>query len=145
MEACWDLAMLKGEDGLDEARNTRGCVKMTYVGFERSDFAIAGEGGGFAKRLGKSPHFDRIADDGSGSMRFDIRDVRGADAGKVESLGDDFGLAFNAGREIANFARAVVVDCRSEDNGADVIAVFERVFKTTQHYDAEAAAEDRPA
>ena len=66
-------------------------------------------------------------------------------AGKIERLGDDFGLALHAGREIAHFARAVVVDGGAENDGADTVAIGERIFKAAQDDDAEAARKDGAA
>ena len=66
-------------------------------------------------------------------------------AGEIQCLGNDLGLAFDAGREIAHLARAIIVDRRSENDGANMVAIFERIFKTPQHDDAEAASKDRAA
>ena len=57
----------------------------------------------------------------------------------------DLGLAFDAGRQIAHLARTIVIDGRSENHCADMVAIFERVFKAPQNDDAQAAAEDRAA
>ena len=112
--------MLKGEDSLHQAGDAGSRIEMAYVGFERSDSAVAAARSGLAKRLRKGADFDRIADDGPGSMGLDVGDVRGADASEIQSFGNDLGLAFNAGGQIADFARAIVVNCRSENDGADM-------------------------
>ena len=88
--------MLKREDSLDQTGDAGGCIEMAYVRFERPDSAVAAAGGRLAKGLRKGPDFDGIADDRPGSMGLDVGDVRGVDAGEIQSFGDDLGLAFDA-------------------------------------------------
>ena len=78
-------------------------------------------------------------------MCFNVRNVVCAHAGKIQRLGNDFRLAFDAGREVAHFARAIIIDGRSKDHGTDMVPVFERVFKPPQHDNSKPAAKDRPA
>src|ERR1035438_84974 len=137
--------MFESEDRFDEGGNASGCIEVSDIGLQRADSTVAREGGGFAEGLGESPDFDGIADKGAGSVGFDIGDVGGAGAGKVESFGNDFGLAFDTGRQIADFARAIVVDCGTENDCTDVVVVFECLLKSAQHDDAEAPAENRTA
>ena len=118
---------------------------MAYVGFERPDSAVAAAGCGLAKRLRKGPDFDGIADDRPGSMGLDVGDVRGADASEIQSFGNDLGLAFNARGQITDLARAIIVNCRSENDGADMVAIFECIFKASQYDNPQATSKDSSA
>ncbi len=95
--------------------------------------------------LRQSAHFNGIADARSGAVCFHIRDAGGRHAGVIQRFADYLGLALHAGREIAHLARAVVVDCGTENDSANVIVIGERIFKPAQDNDAEAACENRSA
>ena len=93
----------------------------------------------------KSPYLDGIADYRSRSVGLDVRNVRGADAGEIQCFGNDLRLAFNTRSKIAHFARAIIVDCGSEDDGADMIPVFDRIFKAAKYDNPQAASKNSAA
>jgi hypothetical protein len=76
---------------------------------------------------------------------FHIGNAGGRDASVVQRFANHFGLALHAGRKITNLARAIIVDCRSKNNSANVIVIGERIFKPAQDNDPEAACENRAA
>ena len=118
---------------------------MANVGLERADGAAAAAIRRFAEGLGESAHLNGIANACAGAVRLDIRDAVSRHAGIIQRLGNDLGLAFNAGREIADLARAVIVDRGSEDDGVNVIVLGKRIFKAAQDHDAQAARKNRAA
>ncbi len=85
-----------------------------------------------------------IADRRAGAVRLDVGDAVGGDAADGQRLGNRRRLAVDAGREVADLARAVVVHGRALDDRVDAIAVGRRVGEPPQHDDAGAAAEERP-
>ena len=145
MQAGGHLAVLEGEDSLHQTCDACGCIEMAYVGFERPDSAVAAAGCELTKRLRKGPDFDGIADDRPGSVGLDVGDVRGVDAGEIQSFGNDLGLAFNARGQITDLARAIIVNCRSENDGTDMVAIFECVFKASQYDNPQATSKDSSA
>ncbi len=136
--------MFESQRGFDEPGDACRGVQMAHVGFERADRRRAAPSG-IPKGLRQSAHFNGIAHPRAGAVRFNIRNAGGGDAGVIQRFANHLGLALHAGCEIADFARAVVVDCRTENDRANVIVVGERILKPAQDNDAEAARENRTA
>ena len=145
MQAGGHLAVLKGEDSLHQASDACSRIEMADVGFERSDSAVAAAGCGLAKGLREGSDFDRVANDRPGPMGLNEGDVRRADAGEIQGLGNDLGLAFNAGGQITHLARAIIVNCGSENYGANMVAIFECVFKASQYDNSQTTSKDSSA
>ncbi len=140
VERAGNLFAFEGERGFEQAGHAGGGVEMADVGLDRADLEV---GGALAVNLAKGAQLDRVADGGAGAVGLDVVDGGGIDAGCGERLGDHFGLAFDAGREEADFAAAVVIDGAALDDGVDGVAGLDGVFEAAQDHDAEAAAENR--
>ncbi len=80
---------------------------------------------------------DRVTDYCPCAVRFDIGDIVGTDAGNLQSLTDDLGLPFDAGRQVSHFARSIVVDCRPENQRVDMVAVCEGILDASQCHNSQ--------
>src|SRR5262249_62220909 len=75
----------------------------------------------------------------------DIRDGIGRTPGHGLGLDNDAGLAFDAGRRVAHFQRAVVIDGRALDHRVNRIAIGKGVRESLEDYYAQAVAIDQAA
>src|SRR4051812_43473252 len=98
MQAGWDLAMLKGEHGLDQAGDPGGLVQMPDVGLDGTERAEPGARGGGSEHLRKGRHLDRIAQGRARTVGLDIAEGGGIDAGHGQRFADHARLASNARR-----------------------------------------------
>src|ERR1700734_2543285 len=142
MQAGGNLAVLESEDSLHQTCDARRCIEMAYVCFERPDSAVGAAECKPTKRLRKSPDFDGIADDRPGSVGLDVGDIHGVDASEIKGFRNDLGLAFDAWGKITDLARAIIVNCRSENDCADIVAIFKRIFKAAQYDNPQATSKD---
>ena len=145
MQTGGQLRVLQREYGLHQSGHACRCVQVAYVGLQRSDSAVRTACSRLSECIRESTYFDRIADHSPGSMRFDVGDLLGANSGKIQCLDNHFSLAFNARSQIAHLASAIVIDRRSQNHGADIVAVSVRIFKPPQHHNAQAASKNRSA
>ena len=113
MQTGGQLRMLQREHGLHQPGHAGCRIQVAYVGLQRADSAVSAACSSLSKSIREGSHFDRIADHGPGSVRLNIRNLLGVNARKLQSLGNHLGLAFNARRQIAHFARAIIIDGRS--------------------------------
>ncbi len=76
-------------------------------------------------------------------MGLDVVDGFGREAGHRLRSGDDFGLALNARRGVANFVGTVIVDRETFDDGVRSVAFGQRVRQLLQNHNADAFTWDR--
>ena len=145
MQARRDLLVAQRERGLDQARHAGRGIEMADVSFhgaERAELPLVGRG---AKRLGQAGDLDRIAERRGGTMRFDVGDGVGCDAGAGLRERDDFRMPAHARRGEADFRGAVVVERLAFDDRVDLIAIGDRIREPLQDHDARAAGKDGAA
>src|ERR1700754_5221814 len=118
--------MLKRKYRLDQSNHTRCRVEMANVALHRSDRAELPRLGLCAKRLGQRRDLDWIAQRRRRAVRLDIGDRFGMNTRHPLCFSYDRSLSLDAGRGVANLQRAIVVDSRTFDHGADRIAICER-------------------
>ena len=107
MRLCRDDLVLEALQRLDQARETAHRLEMADIGLHGPDVAgrIAATGENFAQRR----QLGGIAEMRAGSMRLDITDHAGIDAGGSLRRPDDFDLPRAVGRDDAA-GLAVVID-----------------------------------
>ena len=103
-------------------------IEMPDVALHRADRAVLTRAAGAAERLRRArrSRWDRRAAWPCRAPRHS-RWLRGIDSRYRLRGRDDFGLPVDARRGVAHLLRAVVVDGRAEDHGADRIAIGERI------------------
>src|SRR4029079_3023709 len=109
--------------GLDQAGHAGRGVEVADVGLDRTDRAEAAPLGALAEGLRERRDLDRIAALGAGAVALDVADAVGLHAGDGQRLAHRRGLTLDARREVADLARAVVVDRRALDHRVDAVAV----------------------
>src|SRR5260370_40761781 len=67
------LPVLEREDGFYKPGHTGGRIQMTHIRFHRADRTEAPIEGGFSKCPSQRSNFDRVTDQSTGSMSFDVR------------------------------------------------------------------------
>ena len=117
---------------------------MADVRFRRDQPAELRVGCGGAERLGEGRDLDGVADGGAGAVRLDELDVTRREVGDGECLLDDVGVTVDARGQVADLARAVVVDRRRLDHGEDRIAVLDGVGHAAQRHDTGTTREHGP-
>ena len=103
---------------------------MANVRFDGADRAKTCVAGVAAVRLGKRGQFDRIPDMCRCAMCLYERNGRGVHAAHREGLRDCSGLALDAGRKVAGFHRAVIINSSGPDDGGDPVAIRQGVAQT---------------
>ena len=135
VEAGRDLAALDGQRRLDQAGHAGGGVEVADVGLHRSQGAEAAPLGQRPEGPGEAGHLDRVAQRSAGAVGLDVAhrlDLVAADAGGGQRVGDHPRLALLAGGGEPGLVGAVVVDRRAAEDGADGIAVGDRVGQALQ-------------
>ena len=135
--------MLDGQRGLDQAGHAGGGVEVADVALDGTHQAVADAVARGPKRLRQRGNLDRIADRRGRAVALDVGQRVGADVGHRQRLGHAGGLAVDAGCQVADLARTVVVDRAALDHGMDVITVAQCIGQATHHHHAGAAAEHR--
>ncbi len=131
---------MQRQRGFDQASDAGGRVKMTDVGFKRTDRTVIFGRRTGAKGPGQRFDFNGISQRRARAVGFDVTDGLGREASHGLRGGDDLGLAFNARRSVANFIGTVVVDGETLDDGVDRVPIRQRVFEPLQEDDADAIA-----
>src|SRR5580700_4575231 len=102
-----------------------------------------------SRRITEGPRersdFDGVTHHGSGAMCLNVRDVVRADPRKFQSLIDNLSLPFDAGRQVSHLASTIVINCGSENQCVDMVAVRKRIVNAPQYDDSQAASKYRPA
>ena len=108
---------------------------MADIGFDRTDGAIAGPLGPLAPGLAQRGDLDGIAQPGARAVRFHQPDAGGINARLRQRLADHLGLATARWRIKTRLVRAVVVERDALDQGIDIIAVGDGIFRPFQKHD----------
>ena len=145
MEQSRDLLVLQLQHGLDQAGHSGGHVEMPDMGLCRAQPAEPFSRRGLAERLSQRRHFDRVPHRGARPVRLHIADgIRSHPGGRLRQR-NHCRLTLNTRCRVAHARRAVIVDRRTQNHRADMIAVRDRLRQALQNHDAGAAAKDRPA
>src|SRR5258707_1082861 len=103
------LAMLQAQHSLDQPSDACRGIQVSDVRLERPDRARSCSLSILPEHLGESFDFDRIANLCAGSVRLDVRDIRGFNPSDAQRLGNGFGLSVHTRSQIAGFTRPVIV------------------------------------
>ena len=133
-------AVLERHDRLDQAGDPGRRIEMADVALDRTDGTLLRRAG-LTESLRQRGDLDRIPQNGTGAMRFDITDLVRLDAGHGQRGPDDAGLPLHAGGGEAHLVGTIAVDGSTADDGVDVIAIAQRILETPQHDDARPAAQ----
>jgi hypothetical protein len=144
VEAGRQLAVLQGEHGLDQPGDAGRHVQVADVALHRADGAEAPAVGVLAEGPGHRLDLDRIAQRRAGAVGLDVGDRRRIDPGDAQGLADHRRLPLDPRGREADLQAAVVVDRRPQDDGADRVAVGQRVLQPLQHDEPHPGAEDAP-
>ena len=129
--------VLEGQDDLDDACDSRGCLEVSDVRLRRSDQQrLVGCATGAEHRSG-GLGLDRVAERRPGAVCLQVSDVAGFEVGALERIGDD-PLLGNAIRHRQAARGAVLVDRAAANHGSNVVAVGNRVLETLDDDDAAA-------
>src|SRR5262245_32610456 len=96
---------------------------MTDIGFDRTDGTILCAFGLASERHGQRLDFQRVADNGSGRVAFDITDAVGAYPRRPQRIDHRPGLLTETRGGIAALACAIVVRRSALDYGIDMVAI----------------------
>ncbi len=143
VQAGRDLAVLQGEDGLDERGDPRRPVQVPEVGLDGADRAVAGLPRAQAERAGEGLDLDGVAERGRRAVRLHVPDLLRPHLRHRHGLGDRLGLADNARGRVARLLAAVVVHGGAPDDRVDHVAVRDRVGQPLQGHHADAVPEHR--
>ena len=136
------LAMPQLQQDLGQCGDAGCRFAVADVGFQRADGAMLpgrAVGGAAAgpERAGQARDFDRVAQRGSGAVRFDVAHVRGIDVGARKRGGHYFGLGDGIGHRVTVRA-ATGVQGAALDHGMDGVAVAQRLRQRLQHHRTDA-------
>jgi hypothetical protein len=135
------------QQDLDETHDRGARLEMSDVGLDGSDGAARLDAHrgivdlGRAVREREATHFDRVAEHGTGAVRFDVGDRARIDAGDAEGTPPGFRLRLRIGRGEADRA-AARAQPRALDDAVDPIAALERILQRAQNDHAHALAKD---
>ncbi len=134
MEVRRNLAVLQGQDDLQQAGDAGRRLEVSDVGLDRSDgqrrtLPLGSLG---IKHLGQSLHFDGVAQRRAGPVSLEVPDLVRPDAAVLQRLLDQGHLGRSVGGR-QPVAAAVVVDGRAAEEGQDPVAVGEGIVEAFQH------------
>ena len=118
---------------------------MPDIGFYRSQrtssrFQVAGP---VPEYLPQRLNLDWVAERRACPVRFNAANLFRLYSGNFERLFDDFFLPLNTGRGVAHFGVAVIINCRSFDDGVNVIAIGKGIVQPLQQHRSCATAWNR--
>src|SRR5215468_9979842 len=116
-----DLAVLKRQCSFYQTDNPGRSVEVADVRLHRADKAEALLVGRVPECMGEGLHLDRVTDVSSGAMAFNILQCVGRNSCQSLRLDDRFRLPRHTRRQVACFARTVIVDRRGLDHGTNGI------------------------
>ena len=124
--------MLQREHDLDQSGGTGGGLQVPDVGLGRShqQRPVRVAAGAVDRRSGLD--LDRVAQWGSGAVRFEVIDILAAQACPVQRGGDESLLGAAIGHRQAT-GGAVLVDRAAADHRKDVVAVALRIAESFEH------------
>ena len=93
-----DLLVAKRLDRLDQAGHAGGGIQVADIGLDGADGTVAGLRSVRREHSLQGGNFDRVAEVGGGAVRLDVADSVRLDPGHGLGLGDNGGLAVDAGR-----------------------------------------------
>src|SRR5215208_3990942 len=118
---------------------------MPDVGLQRAERAKAALFSRSAKSLRERGNLYWIAQVCSSPVSLDVRDGPWINAACGLRHRNDLRLSLYAGRGVADFQGAVVIDSRALDDGVDAVSIGERVGQPLKDDNADAVAADRPS
>ncbi len=132
------LAVLQDQDSLDQAGDARRGFQVADIGFDRAQPAVrvCRIRCAIEYRL-QGRDFDRIAQQRTSAMGFDIANVVGHQAGALQRRTHDLLLRLSIRRGQA-VARSVLVDGGAAYHAQDAVTVTLRVAQELQHDDTTA-------
>ena len=138
-----DAGVAHLQQHLGHAGDARGRFAVTDVRLGRADQAIAGvvalRRAAFMEGFGERGDFDRVAESGTGAVRFDITDMARIDAGLAQRAADHLRLRLRIGHRVT-VGLAAMVQRTTADHTIDMIAVALGLGQAFEHGDAHAFA-----
>ncbi len=141
MQRGHDLAVTQLQQHLGQSGDAGGSFGMTDIGFGRTDQAKAAVLRAFAEHSSERGDLDRIAELGTGAVRFDVADVPRVYAGFGQRLAHGAGLCLRIGYGVA-VGLAAVAQCAAADHAIDGITVASRFGQALEHHHTHAFARD---
>ena len=142
MQGRHQLAMPQLQQDFGQCSDAGRRFAVTDVGFQRTDGAVrpgravVGAAAG-TERARQARDFDRVAQRGSGAVRFDIAHVRGIDVGARKRSGHHLCLRDWIGHRVAVRA-ATGIEGAALDDGMDRVAVAQRLRQRLEHHRTDA-------
>src|SRR5207245_1778455 len=140
VQARWDLPVLEGQHRLDEAGDTGRGIEVPDVGLEGADRAPALSSVLSPERMAEGLDLDRIPERRARPMRLDVPDRLRLNSRRGLGHRDDFSLALDSRRRVADLQGPVVVGRGASNDGLDRVPLRESVAETLQDHDPDAAA-----
>ncbi|WEQ57440.1 hypothetical protein LV564_12435 [Komagataeibacter nataicola] len=120
--------MLQREHHLDDGQHSSAAARMPYIGLAGADIQRFISSTCRTEHCGKRTRFDRIAQQGACTMRFDNVDVAWHKSTRGERASDDTLLA-RAIRSSQPMAPSVLVDCAAANDSENRIPIALRIRK----------------
>ena len=143
----YQLAMPQLQQDLGQCGDAGCRFAVADIGFQRTDGAVrpgravSGAAAG-PERAGQARDFDRVAQRGSGAVRFEVAHVGGIDVGARKRSGHHFSLSGGIGHRVTVRA-ASGVQGAALDDGMDGVAVAQRLRQRFEDHRAHAFGIDK--
>src|ERR1700722_2692482 len=115
---------------------------MANVAFGCAENAEACAVSALAESLCQRGKFNRITERRARAVSFHIADAVRRNAGHGLCGRDNASLAVDAGRHVAGFLRAIIINGKAANDCSDAIAVAYGIFKTLEQHHSDAVTED---
>ncbi len=143
MEVPRDPLVLQREHDFDQAGDTGGRLQVADVGLHRAQEQRPLGVPALPKRRGGRLHFDRVAQRGSGAVRFEVVDLPGRDPRLLQRTADDPRLRRSIGHG-QSAGGPVLVDRTATNHRQDAIAIALCVGQPLEHHDPAAFTASEP-
>ena len=129
------LPVLQTENDFDQACNTGGNVTVANIGFDRAQGAKRRARRGAAKGIRQRPHLNRIANQRSRAVGFNIGNRLRINARHGLRRGHHVDLPLHARGRVVRLEIAVIVHRKAFDDGENMIARRLGVFEALERHD----------
>ena len=133
MDRAGNRTVLEAQQRLDHAGHAGGRLQVSQVALDRTHEQRRPRRAPLAQRLPERTGLDRIADGGTGAVRFEVVDVRGIDAGPCVNIAQQGRLRLGA-RHSDAVGLAVAVQAGTRDDRVDPVAIGNGGVKGFEHH-----------